>query len=83
MSAAQKLLNGVWSSARVPNEHAIASVKRLRIVKDVLRLRGAKDQDPLALSDQLMEIACALHNLRQQHRKPTLEIPLKGFTLYC
>ena len=38
----QKLLNSVLASARVPNEHAIAGVKRLRIVRDVLRLRGAE-----------------------------------------
>ncbi len=80
---AQKVLNGVFSSGRVPNEHAIAGVKRLRIVKDILRLRGQAHQTHLNLSDHLMELACALHNLRQHHRRPLTPIPLKGLTLYC
>lgn len=78
----QKLLNSVLASARVPNEHAIAGVKRLRIVRDVLRLRGA-EKNALDISDQLMEIACGLHNLRQHVRRTRFSIPLKNFTLYC
>lgn len=79
---AQKLRNRILSSARVPNEHAIAGVKRLRIVRDTLRLRG-QENTALTISDQLMEVACALHNLRQHARRKTRIIPLRGFTLYC
>ena len=51
-------------------EHALAGVKRCRIVKDVLRL--TKD----GVSDLLMEIACGLHNLRVSCRRllPTLDL---------
>ena len=83
---AQQLLNRILSSARVPNEHAIAGVKRLHIVRDVLRLRGqerGQEQTALDISDQLMEVACALHNLRQNSRRTRIPIPLRGFTLYC
>ena len=64
MSAGDKLLNGVLSSVRVVVEHAIAGVKRCRIVKDELRLTKT------GISDQVMEIACGLHNLRVFHRHP-------------
>ncbi len=82
---AQKVLNGVLSSVRVAIEHAIAGVKRLRIVRDVLRLHGQQSHQEAALdlSDQLMEVACALHNLRQHNRRARIAIPLRGFTLYC
>jgi hypothetical protein len=45
-------------------EHAIAGVKRCRIVKDVLRLTKE------GVSDLVMEIACGLHNLRVSCRHP-------------
>jgi hypothetical protein len=45
-------------------EHAIAGVKRCRIVKDVLRLTKVD------ISDRVMEIACGLHNLRVSCRHP-------------
>jgi hypothetical protein len=45
-------------------EHAVAGVKRCRIVKDVLRNTAEE------VSDSAMEIACGLHNLRVQNRKP-------------
>lgn len=59
-----KLLNRLFSSARVVVENVIAGVKRCRIVKDVLRL--TKD----GMSDLVMEIACGLHNLRMSCRHP-------------
>jgi hypothetical protein len=43
-------------------EHALAGVKRCRIVKDVLRNTG---QD---VSDAVMETACGMHNLRIEQR---------------
>jgi hypothetical protein len=59
-------LNGLFSSVRVVVEHVIAGVKRCRIVKDVLRLTKRD------ISDQVMEIACGLHNLRVSCRHPLL-----------
>ena len=38
LSGAERMLNGIFSSARVMVEHAIAGVKRCRIVKEILRL---------------------------------------------
>jgi hypothetical protein len=43
-------------------EHAIAGVKRSRLVKEVFR-----NQKP-GLSDLSMEIACGLHNVRVTRR---------------
>ena len=75
MSVGDKLLNGVLASVRVVVEHVIAGVKRCRIVKDELRLTSA------GISDQVMEIACALHNLRISHRRPLP--PLHWLDLEC
>ena len=63
-------LNQIYSSARVVVEHAIAGVKRCRIVKDVLRL--TKD----GISDLVMELACGLHNLRVSCRHPVMTFDL-------
>jgi hypothetical protein len=52
---------------RVRVEHALAGVKRRRIVKDILR--NTKEGD----ADAVMEAACGLHNLRVENR----ERPLK------
>jgi hypothetical protein len=49
-------------------EHAIAGVKRSRIVKDVLR--NTKD----GISDRAMEVACGLNNLRAKHRRRPLKL---------
>ena len=53
-----KDLNRRISKVRIGVEHSIASVKIYRIVKDTLKhhLQG--------FAAQVMEIACALHNLR-------------------
>jgi hypothetical protein len=64
LSITDKILNRIFSSARVVVEHIIAGVKRWRIVKDVLRLTKK------GLSDLVMEIACGLHNLRVECRHP-------------
>jgi hypothetical protein len=45
-------------------EHALAGVKRCRIVKDVLRNTAEE------VSDSVMEAACGLHNLRVDKRHP-------------
>jgi len=47
-------------------ENTIAGVKRCRIVKDTFR--NTKD----GFSDLVMEVACALHNLRVECRHPQL-----------
>ena len=47
-------------------EHALAGVKRSRIVKDVLR---NTNED---VSDLVMVVACGLHNLRVRYRKRRL-----------
>jgi len=49
-------------------EHALAGVKRSRIVKDTFR--NTKD----GLSDQVMEVACGLHNHRVKSRKRPLKL---------
>jgi hypothetical protein len=66
----EKLLNHLFSSARVVVEHVLAGVKRCRIVKDVLRLTKE------GMSDLVMEIACGLHNLRVscRHPLPTFDV---------
>ena len=53
-----KQINRFISGVRVKIEHAIAGIKRYRIVKDVLRVK--RDY----FSDMVMAIACALHNFR-------------------
>ena len=64
MTAVDNRLNRVFSGARIYVEHAMAGVKRCRIVKDVFR-NTKKD-----FSDPVMEVACALHNLRLEFRHP-------------
>ena len=64
LNVGDRLLNGLLSSIRVVVEHAIAGVKRCRIVKDVLRLTKA------GIADRVREIACGLHNLRVSCRHP-------------
>jgi len=70
LSVSDHFLNQIYSSARVVVEHAIAGVKRCRIVKDVLRLTKA------GISDLVMEIACGLHNLRVSCRHPVITFDL-------
>ena len=58
LSFSQKLYNQLLSSTRVVVEHANSGLKRLRILKDVCRLRQAQ------VRDQLRVVGCGLHNLR-------------------
>lgn len=62
-----KAENTMISSIRILVEHVISGVKRCRIVKDVFRNTTAK------FSDQVMEIACGLHNFRATLRYVPLE----------
>ena len=59
----EKEQNRLISSIRVVVEHVISGVKRCRIVKDIFRntLSG--------YDDDVMEIACGLHNFRSHHRQ--------------
>lgn len=58
----QKAANTAHAARRVRMEHAISGVKRLRSVKDRIRLhRGG-------VRDLVMEVACGLHNLRLRFR---------------
>src|SRR3954470_17523340 len=63
LTKAEKCANRKLARVRVRVEHAIAGVKRSRIVKDVFR-----NKKP-GFSDVSMEIACGLHNVRVTHRK--------------
>lgn len=58
----QKQENTDLSQVRVPVEHVMAGVKRLNIVKEKVRLRSQN------VRDQVMLIACGLHNLRTAAR---------------
>lgn len=63
LTAEEKAENKVISSIRMVIEHSIAGVKRCRIVKDVFR------NTKLYFADQVMEIACGLHNFRTTWRR--------------
>jgi DDE superfamily endonuclease len=65
-----KFLNGILSVVRIGVEHSISGIKRCRIVKDVLR--NTKE----GFSDLIMEVACALHNLRVAFRQPVQKFDL-------
>jgi hypothetical protein len=66
LTASEKRKNRNLSRIRVKVEHAIAGIKRSRIVKEVLR--NTKE----GFSDLIMVIACGLHNFRVQNRKRQL-----------
>jgi hypothetical protein len=58
LSLAQQLANQALHDRRLRIEHVNSSVKRCRIVKDLIRLwkQGVRDL--------VMELCCALHNFR-------------------
>jgi hypothetical protein len=62
LSTLEWIANRLKARVRVLVEHIIASVKRCRIVKDVLRNTKAD------VSDQVIYLACGLHNLRTDCR---------------
>lgn len=67
LSVEAKFFNRLLASARIMVEPVLSGVKRCRIVKDTLR------HTKPGFSDSVMELACALHNLRTHFRHP---IPL-------
>ena len=64
LSKEEKQANRELSRVRVVIEHLISGAKRLRIVKEEMRLKVGN------VSDDLMEIACGAHNFRNLMRKP-------------
>jgi hypothetical protein len=70
LSLADKRSNRLLSAERIVVEHTLSGVKRCHIVKDVFR------NTKVGVSDLVMEVACALHNLRVgvRHPIPTLAI---------
>ena len=66
----EKFINHVFSSVRIVVEHVFSGVKRCRIVKDTYR--NLKE----GYEDLAMEIACGLHNFRQEFRHPVETINL-------
>lgn len=64
LTTAEKAADRELSRVRVVIEHLISGAKRLRIVKEEMRLKVEN------VSDDLMEIACGMHNLRNLMRKP-------------
>ena len=66
------------SRTKIMFEHTIAGVKRCRMVKDVFR--NTKD----GFSDLVMEVACALLNLRVEcrHPQPVFLLPQMAAEVY-
>jgi hypothetical protein len=58
----QKKINKEIGSARVKIEHAFAGIKRLKIIRNKIRLKTYE------IRDQVFRIAAALHNLRVEFR---------------
>lgn len=58
LTFSQKIYNKLLSSTRIVVEHANSGVKRLRIVKEIVRIHDA------AFRDTVISVACALHNFR-------------------
>jgi hypothetical protein len=63
LSVNQKAYNKLLASISVSVENVMAGVKRLSVVKDKIRLKRNQ------IRDQVMLIACGLHNLRIARRK--------------
>lgn len=71
---ADKFINTAISAFRIPGEHAIAGVKRMRIVKDCFR------NTKKGFADLVMLVACGLHNLRVESRYPDPFITTASFS---
>ena len=64
LAVADKIFNRMISGVRVIVEHIISGVKRSHIVGDIFR--NTKKN----FEDIVMEIACGLHNIRENFRGP-------------
>jgi hypothetical protein len=58
LTFAQVIYNRLLSQTRIVIEHANSGVKRLKIIKDTVRLHA------FDIRDKIISIACALHNFR-------------------
>lgn len=58
LSFGEAIYNKIYNSTRVLIEHVNSGIKRLRIVKDVIRIHSSE------VRDKIMLAACSLHNLR-------------------
>ena len=58
LSFGQKVYNKIFSSTRIVIEHANSGVKRLKMIKDIIRIHST------AFRDAVITAACALHNFR-------------------
>ncbi len=54
----QLIFNKIFNSTRVVIEHANSGVKRLRMLKDVIRIHATH------FRDLIISVACGLHNFR-------------------
>jgi hypothetical protein len=75
LSVGERFFNGVLSSFRIVVEHCISGAKRARILKEVFR--NTKD----GFADLVMEVACALHNLRVEFRHPRPQFDLRELAM--
>ena len=66
LSKKRRAFNRLLARHRIPVEHTLASVKRLRILREEFRNRRP------GMADAVMEIGCALHNYRCDCRPPAL-----------
>ena len=64
LNTVQKQINQALNSLRVKIEHAFAGVKRLKIIRNKIRLKGYERRE------MVMKIAVGLHNLRTTLRNP-------------
>jgi len=64
LTEAQKQINKVINGMRIRIEHAFSGVKRLKIIRNKIRLKSYQ------IRDQMMRIATALHNFRMTIRNP-------------
>jgi hypothetical protein len=76
LSGEATFLNALYASTRIIVEHVLSGVKRCRIVKEVFR-----NTKP-TFSDAVMEVACALHNLRSHFRHPVPTLNLIDLVVY-
>lgn len=70
LTFSQKLYNKMLAALRVVIEHANSGIKRLKIVKETIRIHSTE------IRDKVMVVACGLHNLR-------VKSPLRSYTYTC
>lgn len=58
LTEGQKIYNTILSSTRIVIEHANSGIKRLRMLKDIIRIHDSR------VRDCVRGVACGLHNLR-------------------